>query len=340
METQITKLEKLHPGLTDDVKVRGWLETIKTFRKFRTLMLRDGVGKLSHVQVIVPKTVPIEGKQTELMVEAYVEITGKVTPLPEEKYSCRPFEIQATHIVVLGASDSSFLERCPKTAGPEVRLDERHLYLRDPKFCLITKLRSVLVKALRKHFESDGLTEIFPPSFVGNQCEGGATLFKLKYPARDTGDVDAYLTQSSQFYLEYALPGMGETYCIAPSFRAEKSQTRRHLTEFLHAECEWSGILTLEEHCSRLEDLMKGVASKFLKYGKEYLDELGLTERVEELVQMCDDIQVVTHRSAVDYCKEHGIYKDEETKEHFSYEDDIPEMQERAMIDKMGKLYF
>jgi asparaginyl-tRNA synthetase len=116
--------------------------------------------------------------------------------------------------------------------------------------------------------------------------------------------------------------------------------TRRHLTEFLHAECEWTGVMTLEEHCNKLTDLMKGTISRFLKYGKQYLDELQLSERVEKILSMCDEIQVITHREAVDYCHEHLIYKDDETKTHFTYEDDIPEMQERKMIDQIGKIVY
>lgn len=334
VKSQITKLCDIKPG---PVKVIGWIEKTSFFKKHSFVILRDGVGEQSHVQVFVSTSV---ATQSQLVTESYVEIKGIVRDLPESATSFRSFEIDALDIVVLGKSDPDFSSRCPPTAGVDVKLEERHLYIRDPKFALITKLRAILVRALREHFEETGCTEIFPPSFVGNQCEGGSTLFSLKYPARDTGDVDAYLSQSSQFYLEYVVPGIGDSYCIAPSFRAERSQTRRHLTEFLHAEAEWSGILTFEDHLDKLRSLVKGTVSKFLSYGRKYLDELKLTQRVEGLLAMCDDIVTVTHREAIEYCHAHDIYKDEETKTRFDYRDDIPEMQERKIIDSMNKIVF
>lgn len=329
----IVKLSQLQLGPTI---VRGWIEKIKPFKHHRLLILRDGVGKDSRIQVYVPNKVVSE----PLIIESYIQIGGVVRELPGKSYTFKLFELEAEKITILGKSDSDFTTRCPPDSGVEVKLAERHLYIRDPKFALITKLRSILVKVLRDHFEETDCTEVFPPSFVGNQCEGGSTLFKVDYPARDKGDIPAYLTQSSQFYLEYALPGIGDCYCISPSFRAERSQTRRHLTEFLHAEAEWSGILSMEDHTSKLLSLMKDVTSRFLIYGRKYLDELDLTERVKRLIVMCDDIVIITHREAIDYCRTHDIYKDDESKLHFDYEDDIPEMQERRMIDDIGKIVF
>jgi asparaginyl-tRNA synthetase len=334
----VTVSDNLSPKiLVEGVIVRGWIEGITFFKKHSFVILRDGVGKDCHIQVYIPISV---APAATLVQESYVEIEGNVRELPGKSFSFHPFELEALKLTILGKSDSSFAGRCPLEAGPEVKLEERHLYIREPRFALTTKLRAILVRALREHFEETACTEIFPPSFVGNQCEGGATLFKLDYPAKEKGDIPAYLTQSSQFYLEYVLPGLGDCYCIAPSFRAERSHTRRHLTEFLHAEAEWSGIMSLEDHLDKLRSLVKGTVSKFLEYGRKYLDELGLTSRVEHLLSMCDDIVTVTHREAIDYCRTHEIYKDDDTKTHFDYEDDIPEMQERHMIDTMNKIVF
>ena len=328
----VTKLCDVKQG---PVIVRGWVENVRKGKKYMFVLLRDGVGKQSHVQVVVPKSVA-----TTVTCESYVEISGVVKDHEVGQYSCRPFEIEASSVKVIGESSGSFASKCPSDAGADVKLEQRHLYIRDPKFALITKLRAVLVRALRDHFEETGCTEIFPPSFVGNQCEGGSTLFSLQYPARDTGDMPAYLTQSSQFYLEYTLPALGDTYCIAPSFRAERSQTRRHLTEFLHAECEWSGIMSFGDHLAKLRALMIGTVSRFLEYGKDYLIELGEHIRVTHLLEMCHAIRTLTHEEAIVYCREHEIYKDEETKTHFDFTDDIPEMQERKMIDQMGSIVF
>lgn len=269
-----------------------------------------------------------------------MEIEGVIREIPITSFSFRPVELEAEKITVLGPSRNDFPSRCPPKAGPDIRITERHFLIRQPEFANITMLRSILVRAIRAYFEETNCIEIFPPSFVSNQCEGGATLFDLKYPDKDSGEITAYLTQSSQFYLEFLLPGIGDCFCIAPSFRKERSHTRRHATEFLHAECEWAGIITPEEHYSKLKYMLKGVITKFLLLGHRYLEELKLTGRVEKLLHMCDDIIILQHQDAIKYCRDHEIYKDIDTKTHFSIFDDIPEMQERAMIDSMDKIVF
>jgi asparaginyl-tRNA synthetase len=329
----ITHLQHLQLG---PVRVRGWIEKVHTLKRHSFITLRDGVGKESRVQVFTPKRVA-----TDLVVESYIEIEGVVRALPETARSFRPFEIEAQKLTILGKSDSEVVGRCPPDAGVDIKLTERHLYLRDPTFALVTKLRAVLLRSLREHFDSQDMVEITPPSFTGVECEGGATLFHLKHPGTaGHDDVDCYLSQSGQFWLEFAAPGVGDCYCIAPSFRAEKSHTRRHLTEFTHAEAEWVGIMSLEDHLDKLRSLLRGTVDRFFQYGHPYLEELGLIEHVQQIRAMCDDIVVMTHREAIQYCHDHGIFKDEETQTPFDWMDDIPEMQERRIIDQIGKIVF
>lgn len=324
--------------LTDQpVTFTGWVFKSQKLKKQTFLQVRDGCSHADKLQVIVPASVSTE----EYPVESYIQVTGKTAQLPAKAHSFKTFEIHATEVKILGRSDSDFSSRCPVDAGPDVRLTERHLYLRHEKFALITKMRACLVSALRDTFESMKCTEIFPPSFVGNQCEGGATLFKLKHPGAGKEDVDAYLTQSSQFYLEYALPGLGDTYCIAPSFRAEHSHTRRHLTEFLHAECEWSGIFTFDMHLEKLKTLIRGTLRSFRTRAGEYLEQYdpALLQRLDKLVAMTDDIQVLSHADAIKLCREWSI-KDPDTGLDFTDRADIPEKAERELIDRIGKIVF
>lgn len=350
----ISKLTDHRVGST--VKIHGWAETIRVYKRHSFIELRDGVGSIHHIQVIVPGTL-----SPDVTTEAYLEITGVIKELPSKAYSYQPFELQAIKLTVLSKSEVDFPSRCPPDASAEVKLQERHLYLRDPRFALYTKARAIFMKALRKAFEKMDMTEIDPPCFVGTQCEGGATLFKLKHPGRTSEDIPAYLTQSSQFYLEYALPAIGDCFCITHSFRAEHSHTRRHLTEFLHAECEWAKIFKFEDHLDRLRRLLKLTIDYFLDYCGKYEDVLtqldllsgikepskdtgsaptGLLARVRKLRAMCDDIQILTHKDAIKYCREHEIYKDPETKTHFGDRDDIPEARERELIDQIGKIVF
>ena len=320
-----------------EITTIGWVSRVQTFKKHAFVTLRDGAGGFSSIQVVLPGGIPVP------VVESYVSITGVVKKLPEKAYSTQPIEIHATSLKILSSSDPDFSSRCPSDAGPTVRLDERHLYLRDDRFALLTKVRAVFIKSIRKYFEDSDCTEIVPPSFVGNACEGGATLFHLKHPASEKGDVDCYLTQSAQFYLEMAVPALGDCFCIAPSFRREKSHTRRHLTEFLHAEAEWSGIFTFEDHLTKLKQLLMGILARFMTYCEkqgDLLKQLGLKERVDKLYLMTKEIVMLPHREAIRYCRDHEIYKDPETKTHFDDHDDIPEAQERQMIDQIGKIVF
>lgn len=337
------QISELSTHVGKEVSFTGWVEQVQKFKRHAFLVVRDGVGSSHRIQVVV-------GGEDLPFVESYVTVSGKVSPLPAKAYSYQPCEVQASQVKVLSSSAPDFPTKCPPEAGQEVRLELRHFYLRDPHFAILTKARSCFLKALRQTFEEMRCTEILPPCFVGVECEGGATLFHLKHPARDKGEDDCYLTQSSQFYLEYALPGIGDCYCIYPSFRAERSQTRRHLTEFPHAEAEWSKILTFEDHLEKLRTLLHLTVKHFMEFCEkdgQILSELDkvapekmLQKRVQKLLEMTKDIQVLTHKDAIKYCREHGIYKDSETKEHFGERDDIPESMERQMIDRIGKIVF
>jgi asparaginyl-tRNA synthetase len=311
------------------VCIRGWVSKIQSFPKHMFIELRDASGDDNKIQIV--------SKVIEVTIEQYVEITGKVVKLPEGKRSYQTVELQLTSFLVLGQSNSDFTSRCPEKAGVDIKLQERHLYIRSREFSLITVLRSMFLTTLRKVFHSSKSIELIPPCFVGNQCEGGADLFTLKYPPSHGEEyLDAYLTQSSQFYLEMAVPAIGDCYCIYPSFRAERSHTRRHLTEFLHAECEWKDVIVFETHLEKLRWLVTSIISDFLKTAEVQLKQLGVYEHVVKLSQM--EIVTMTHAEAIKECRKREIYKDAETKTHFGSRDDIPEMQERALIDQIGKI--
>lgn len=336
-----TKFSSIVDHIESTVSILGWVDKIRVQKKRSFISLRSG---LESIQIVVDLvTIPHDstGFVTDITQESYVKITGIVRKLPEGAYSVLPVELHATDVTVFSKASSEYPSKCPTDSGPEVKLEQRHLLFRHHEFALFTKLRSQLIQALRRHFEESDCTEIIPPSFTGVECEGGATLFKVEHPGKSSDKpMTAFLTQSSQFALEMALPGVSDCFCIAPSFRAEHSHTRRHLTEFLHAEAEWAGIISFDDHLQKLRELLQGTLKHFLTIAEKTLIELGLLERVQGLEKMTHDIMVLDHKDAIIECTKRGIYKDPETQEPFGPRDDIPEAQERALIDAIGKIVF
>jgi asparaginyl-tRNA synthetase len=317
----------------DGILFYGTLRKVRGGKKFS--FLEVGYGK-HQVQVVAstPQLPP-------LTIGSYVSVTGKVQRLPPGVYSALPVEVVGATVKVLSLADEKTTMYCPPQSSSEVRLTQRLHYLRDQTFAAKLRLSDTLCQAFRKYFMESDCVEILPPSFTGVECEGGATLFKVEHPGRSSDQpMPAYLTQSSQFALEYALPGVGDCFCIAPSFRAEHSHTRRHLTEFTHVEAEWGGITDFDKHLDKLRGMLTSVLDFFRQMGESDLKTLGKYERVGDLVESSKDILVLTHKDAIEKCREMGIYKDPETKTHFGPRDDIPEAQERELIDRIGKIVF
>lgn len=325
------------------VGYQGWVDKIQTLKKQSFVQLRKGEHRL---QVIIPAALRPEEKD-QLVAEAFVDVRGHLQKLPEGKHSFCDYELIVTvPVKVLGPSISDYVNECPPGCGPEVRLEKRHLYLRNPQFALITRLRACLLQAIRQYFSQTKCLELVPPCFTGVECEGGATLFHVSHPGKTQAEpMNAYLTQSSQFALEMAVPAVGDCYCIYPSFRAENSHTRRHLTEFLHAEAEWAGMLTLSDHIGKLQGLLQGIVNNFLDLARPFLH--TSPDFYHRLVKLQEDVKpenglVLSHAEAVEECNRRGILKDNEdgTTGPFSARDDIPEKQERALIDGIGKIVY
>jgi asparaginyl-tRNA synthetase len=318
---------------TANTSLTGHVSVIRRGKTNTFVVLAQGLNRIQCI--FRSQMVP-----SNLTEQSYIQVSGSITPLPDGKTSeGLTVELHVTRCIVLSECPTDYNTKCPATAGPELRLSERHFFIRNNMFALTTCIRGALVESIRHYFKRSSCTEIFPPTFTGVECEGGATLFKLLHPGiHSDKPMNAYLTQSSQFALEMALPGVGDCYCIAPSFRAENSHTRRHLTEFLHAEAEWENITTIEQHVEKLKDMVICILDRLYTKHIHLLERYGVDERVKDLRIKCADGITMTHREAIEECRRLGINKDDGSP--FGDRDDIPEAQERQLIDTLDKIVF
>jgi asparaginyl-tRNA synthetase len=244
-----------------EVTLRGWLFNKRSSGKIKFIILRDGSGYLQCVYFKGNLTEEVFDKADKIGQESSLEVTGKVKLEPRAPGG---FELDATDLKVI--SEAHDYPITPKEHGIEFLLDNRHLWLRSSKQVAIMKIRHRVVKAIRDFFDERGFTLMDPPILTPNAVEGTSTLFETPY--FDLGN--AYLTQSGQLYAEAGAMALGKVYTFGPTFRAEKSKTRRHLTEF------W--MVEPEVAFNDLNDNMD-LAEEFL----EYIVQTILTEKAEEL---------------------------------------------------------
>ena len=249
-----------------EVILKGWLYNMRSSGKLLFPQLRDGTG---IVQCVVAKNAvapEIWDALKPLGQESSLIVTGTVR---EDSRAPGGFEIDVTNAEVL--QNAHEFPITPKEHGPEFLLDNRHLWLRSKKQHAILKVRHAVVKAVRDFLDHDGFTLLDTPIFTPAACEGTSTLFEVDY----FGDEKAYLTQSGQLYNEATAAAFGKVYCFGPTFRAEKSKTRRHLTEFWMVEPEMA-YATLDDVMDLSERFLSFIAARVLETRQE---ELKVLER-------------------------------------------------------------
>jgi asparaginyl-tRNA synthetase len=227
--TEYIEVKDLSSHAGEEVTVAGWVETIRVHGKVAFVVIRDGTGILQCV--LVQKeldeatwTLGTEG----LSQEGTVEIRGEVKPDPRAPGGN---ELKVTALTLLGPSEEYPIQ--PKEHGVEFLMDHRHLWLRSSLQRAVLKVRSEVMQAIHDFFYEEGFTRIDTPILTGSIGESAGTLFSTEY----FGET-AYLAQTGQLYVETACPAFRKVYCFGPTFRAEKSKTRRHLTEFWMVEPE------------------------------------------------------------------------------------------------------
>ncbi|HUU34788.1 MAG TPA: asparagine--tRNA ligase, partial [Vicinamibacterales bacterium] len=249
-----------------DVTLAGWLHNRRSSGKIHFLVVRDGTG---FIQVVMGKSDVGEEAFHEadhLSQETSVVVRGNVRADARAKGG---FELVASSLEVVGTSHDYPIT--PKEHGVDFLLDRRHLWIRAERQTAILKVRHEVVNAVRDFFNNDGFILADTPIFTPAACEGTTTLFPVQY----FDDVTAYLTQSGQLYNEANAMALGKVYCFGPTFRAEKSKTRRHLTEFWMVEPEMA-YADLDDVISLAERLVSSVVARVLD---KRAAELTLLER-------------------------------------------------------------
>src|ERR1700737_346247 len=253
-----------HDG--QEVTLRGWLYNLREAGKLLFPIFRDGTGTIQGVVSLKDQPAAFEALRG-LTQESSVIVTGRIHA---DKRAPGGFEIQITAIeVVQRVPDDTPYPIQLKEHGVDFLLDRRHLWIRTPRQAAILRIRAQAVRAAHEYMDSQGyiLTEapIFPPA----ACEGTTTLFEVQY----IDDQKAYLTQSGQLYVEATAMALGKVYTFGPTFRAEKSKTRRHLTEFWMLEPE-AAYAELGDMMNLAEGLVSAVVQSVLKNKSRELETL------------------------------------------------------------------
>jgi asparaginyl-tRNA synthetase len=286
-----------------EVSLRGWVYRKRDQKELVFIMLRDS----SDVIQLACKGIK---EASEATIESSIEVVGVVK---EDKRAPSGFEIQAKSIKIIGLSETFPIA---KDLSDEFTRDVRHLWIRSQKLTKIFKVRSEVLRAIHDFYKTRGYYEVQSPIFTGCACEGGSTLFEVKY-----FDTKAYLAQTWQLYAEAMIQTLEKIYTVAPSFRAEKSRTRRHLTEYWHQEMEtaWMGH---EELMSFEEDLIIFVVDRVLKTCEKELKDLG--RDVSKLREVRKPFLRITYKEAVE-------------KIGKKWGDEITDKEEKELLEKLGE---
>jgi len=254
-----------HAGET--VEIRGWLYNLRRSGKILFPQLRDGTGIMQCVAV--KSALPEETFESikNLTQESSIAVTGKVRAEPRAPGG---YEMDLEAIEVFDrVPESDPYPITPKEHGVDFLMDHRHLWLRSRRQHAILRVRHEVIRAIRDYFDNHGFTLVDTPIFTPNACEGTTSLFEVNY----FDEEKVYLTQSGQLYNEATAAAFGKVYCFGPTFRAERSKTRRHLTEFWMVEPEMA-YATIEDVKQVAEELVSSVVGRVLENRAADLKEL------------------------------------------------------------------
>ncbi|MFX1417582.1 MAG: asparagine--tRNA ligase [Promethearchaeota archaeon] len=275
-ESRYTTIEEALQKELTNVNLRGWVYRERKSNKFVFIILRDESDIIQCV-ISKDKSPKIFEEAEKLTIESSVKVSGE---LKKDERAPTGYEVAVSDLEVI-----QIAEPFPITEhqSPELLYDNRHLWIRSRKLNAILKIRHTVVGAIHEFFRSNGYYEFDAPIFQPSQSEGGATLFEVKY-----FDDITYLSQTWQLYAEAGIFSLGKIYNMGPTFRAEKSKTSRHLSEFWMAEME-AAWMQLNEVTEVAKDEIRFIVKQVLKYNRK---ELEILER---------DIKLLEHYAEAEY---------------------------------------
>jgi asparaginyl-tRNA synthetase len=291
--------------------VRGWVYRKRESKDTIFLVIRDASGV---IQSVIKKETPAWNVAEKATIESAVALTGN---LKKDKRAPGGCEITVDTLKIIGLSETFPIA---KDKSEEFLRDVRHLWLRSRRMNTIMKIRSEVMKYIHEFFNKQGFVEVSPPMFISSAVEGGATLFNVK-----CFDDTMYLTQSAQLHLEVLIYSLEKVYCAAPSFRAEKSRTIRHLTEFWHVESE-EAFSTLDDLMSLEERLVSYVCQSVAKKCRKHVEALGLDPK--ELARIKAPFPKITYDEAIERLHKSGS--------EIKWGEDLGFNEERMLTQELG----
>ncbi|WP_274364638.1 asparagine--tRNA ligase [Paenibacillus thermotolerans] len=307
-----------HAG--EQVRIGCWLHRKRSSGKIQFLQLRDGTG---FIQGVIVKNEVDEAAweaADKLTQESSLWVTGVVR---EDPRSPSGYELTVSNVDIIQLSHDYPIT--PKEHGVDFLMDHRHLWLRSPRQRAIMVIRAQIVRAIQQFFDTRGFTQVDAPILTPTSAEGTTNLFHTKY-----FDEDAYLTQSGQLYMEAAAMALGKVYSFGPTFRAEKSKTRRHLIEFWMIEPEMA-FVDHEENLRVQEQFVSHIVQSVLANCKA---ELATLERdVSKLEQVAGEFPRITYDDAVKFLNANGFPE-------FTWGEDFGAPHETAIAESFNKPVF
>lgn len=311
------------------VRVIGRVHRERKQKDVLFITLRDGYGLM---QCVLTGQLAKTYDAITLTRETSMEILGELKEVPAGAHAPLDRELHADFFRIIGKAaggEDAITNRVAEGGDPQTLLDNRHLVLRGEKASAVMLVRDAIEFAFHQVYREERCRKVSPPALVQTQVEGGATLFKFDYYGEQ-----AYLTQSSQLYLETCIPSLGDVYCIEKSFRAEKSLTRRHLSEYTHVEAELD-FISFDDLLAHLEQVMCRVIELVLA---DPVMARHIAELNPDFKPPARPFLRMRYAEAIDWLVEHDIKTDEGAPHAFG--DDIAEAAERRMTDIIGKPIF